>query len=59
MSGFLIAQAAADAAARAARLVDAAARGRGAALRAELTEGDLLLTLGAGDVDQLARRLTA
>jgi UDP-N-acetylmuramate--alanine ligase len=27
-------------------------------LRAELREGDLLLTLGAGDVDGLARRLT-
>ena len=28
-------------------------------LRGELREGDLLLTLGAGDVDGLARRLTA
>ena len=28
------------------------------ALRAELAEGDLLMTLGAGDVDELARRLT-
>jgi UDP-N-acetylmuramate--alanine ligase len=28
-------------------------------LREELGEGDLLLTLGAGDVDELARRLTA
>ena len=27
-------------------------------LRPELAEGDLLLTLGAGDVDELARRLT-
>jgi UDP-N-acetylmuramate--alanine ligase len=27
-------------------------------LRAELGEGDVLLTLGAGDVDELARRLT-
>ena len=27
-------------------------------LRAELREGDLLLTLGAGDVDALAKRLT-
>ena len=26
-------------------------------LRAELREGDVLLTLGAGDVDSLARRL--
>jgi UDP-N-acetylmuramate--alanine ligase len=28
-------------------------------LRSELREGDVLLTLGAGDVDELARRLTA
>jgi UDP-N-acetylmuramate--alanine ligase len=28
-------------------------------LRAELREGDVLLTLGAGDVDELARRLVA
>lgn len=28
-------------------------------LRAELREGDLLLTLGAGNVDELARRLTS
>ena len=28
------------------------------ALRAELREGDVLLTLGAGDVDELAKRLT-
>jgi UDP-N-acetylmuramate-alanine ligase len=28
-------------------------------LAAELREGDLLLTLGAGDVDDLARRLVA
>ena len=28
-------------------------------LRAELREGDVLLTLGAGDVDELARRLAA
>jgi len=26
-------------------------------LRAELREGDLLLTLGAGDIDSLGRRL--
>ena len=59
VSGFLIAQSAAD-----------EARGRPvwwlpgiddaeAQLRGELTEGDLLLTLGAGDVDELARRLAA
>jgi len=28
-------------------------------LRAELREGDVVLTLGAGDVDRLAERLTA
>jgi UDP-N-acetylmuramate--alanine ligase len=28
-------------------------------LRGELRAGDLLLTLGAGDVDQLGRRLVA
>jgi UDP-N-acetylmuramate--alanine ligase len=59
VSGWLIAAAAADASggrpvwwapeqAEAERL-----------LRAELREGDLLLTLGAGDVDRLARRLVA
>jgi UDP-N-acetylmuramate--alanine ligase len=59
VTGFLIAQSAAD-----------AARGRPvwwlpriedaeAALRSELTEGDLVLTLGAGNVDELARRLSA
>jgi UDP-N-acetylmuramate--alanine ligase len=59
VSGFLVAQAAADAAAGRPvwwlpRIGDAERQ-----LRAELTEGDLLLTLGAGDVDELARRLTA
>ena len=59
VSGFLIAQSAADEAAG--RPVwwlpgmDEAER----ELRAELTEGDLLLTLGAGNVDELARRLVA
>jgi UDP-N-acetylmuramate--alanine ligase len=58
VSGLLVAEAAAD-----------AARGRPVwwlpamedaerMLREELREGDLLLTLGAGDVDRLARRLT-
>jgi UDP-N-acetylmuramate--alanine ligase len=57
VSGRLVAAAAADAAAG--RPVawlpgfDAAER----FLRAELAEGDLLLTLGAGDVDALGRRL--
>jgi UDP-N-acetylmuramate--alanine ligase len=59
VSGLLVAEAAAD-----------AARGRPTAwmpdfdaaesyLRAELREGDLCLTLGAGDVDALGRRLVA
>jgi UDP-N-acetylmuramate--alanine ligase len=59
VSGLLVAEAAAD-----------AARGRPVAwmpqfdaaeayLRAELREGDLCLTLGAGDVDSLGRRLLA
>jgi UDP-N-acetylmuramate--alanine ligase len=57
VSGFLVAQAAADAAAGRPvwwlpRLDDAEQQ-----LRGELTEGDLLLTLGAGNVDELARRL--
>jgi UDP-N-acetylmuramate--alanine ligase len=59
VSGLLVAQAAAD-----------AARGRPVwwlptldeaeqRLREQLREGDVLVTLGAGDVDELARRLTA
>jgi UDP-N-acetylmuramate--alanine ligase len=57
VSGFLIAQAAADAAGGRPvwwmpRLEDAER-----SLQGELTEGDLLLTLGAGNVDELARRL--
>ena len=28
-------------------------------LRGELSEGDVLITLGAGNVDELAKRLTA
>jgi UDP-N-acetylmuramate--alanine ligase len=59
VSGYLVAQAAADAAGGRPvwwmpRIEDAER-----SLRAELTEGDLLLTLGAGNVDELARRLTA
>jgi UDP-N-acetylmuramate--alanine ligase len=59
VSGLLVARAAADAA-RGRPVwwlptLDAAA----AMLRDALREGDLLLTLGAGDVDSLARRLTA
>jgi UDP-N-acetylmuramate--alanine ligase len=57
VSGLLVAQAAADAAGGRPvwwlpRMEDAERM-----LRAELQEGDLLLTLGAGDVDRLARRL--
>jgi UDP-N-acetylmuramate--alanine ligase len=59
VSGFLIAQSTAD-----------EARGRPVwwmphiedaerSLQSELTEGDLVLTLGAGNVDELARRLAA
>jgi UDP-N-acetylmuramate--alanine ligase len=59
VSGFLIAQSAADAAAGRPvwwmpRLEDAER-----SLQTELSDGDLLLTLGAGDVDELARRLVA
>jgi UDP-N-acetylmuramate--alanine ligase len=59
VSGLLVAQAAADAAGGRPvwwmpRLEDAER-----SLSAELTDGDLLLTLGAGNVDELARRLTA
>jgi UDP-N-acetylmuramate--alanine ligase len=59
VSGFLVAQSAADAAAGRPvwwmpRLEDAER-----SLRRELRDGDLLLTLGAGDVDELARRLAA
>jgi UDP-N-acetylmuramate--alanine ligase len=59
VSGFLVAQSAADAAAGRPvwwlpRIDDAERQ-----LRGELTEGDLLLTLGAGNVDELARRLVA
>jgi UDP-N-acetylmuramate--alanine ligase len=59
VSGFLIAQSAADAAAGRPvwwlpRIEDAERQ-----LRAELAEGDLLLTMGAGNVDELARRLVA
>ena len=58
VSGLLVAQAAADAAGGrrvmwTPTLLDAARR-----LEAELGEGDVLLTLGAGDVDELARELT-
>jgi UDP-N-acetylmuramate--alanine ligase len=59
VSGFLIAQSASDAAEGRPvwwmpRIEDAEH-----SLQSELTEGDLLLTLGAGNVDELARRLAA
>jgi UDP-N-acetylmuramate--alanine ligase len=58
VSGYLVAEAAADFAEGRPvwwlpRIDDAERQ-----LRAELAEGDVLLTLGAGDVDELARRLT-
>jgi UDP-N-acetylmuramate--alanine ligase len=57
VSGYLVAAAAADAATGRPvywlPTLDAAEQ----VLRAQLREGDLLLTLGAGDVDELARRL--
>jgi len=59
VSGRLVAEAAADAAGgrRVAWLPDFDAAER--FLRAELRDGDLLLTLGAGDIDALGRRLAA
>jgi UDP-N-acetylmuramate--alanine ligase len=59
VSGLLVAQAAADAAGGRPvwwmpRLEDAER-----SLRGELSEGDLLITLGAGNIDELARRLAA
>jgi UDP-N-acetylmuramate--alanine ligase len=59
VSGFLVAEAAADFAGGRPvwwlPALDDAER----QLRAELGEGDLLVTIGAGNVDELARRLTA
>ena len=59
VSGYLVAQAAADAAQGRPvwwlpRIEEAEKQ-----LQNELTDGDLLLTLGAGNVDELARRLAA
>jgi UDP-N-acetylmuramate--alanine ligase len=59
VSGYLVAEAAADFAGGRPvwwlpRLDDAERH-----LRPELTDGDLLMTIGAGNVDELARRLTA
>jgi UDP-N-acetylmuramate--alanine ligase len=59
VSGLTVARAAADAAGGRPvwwlRTLDEAGR----RLSTELREGDVLLTLGAGNVDELARRLTA
>jgi UDP-N-acetylmuramate-alanine ligase len=58
VSGWQVAAAAADAAAGRpvywTPTIDDAER----LLRSELTDGDVLLTLGAGDIDRLADRLT-
>ena len=59
VSGYLVAEAAADAAAGGPvwwmpGLDDAEPQ-----LRHELSEGDVLITLGAGNVDELAKSLTA
>ena len=57
VTGRLVAEAAADAAAGRRVLWLADLDGAERVLRAELREGDLCLTLGAGDVDGLGRRL--
>ena len=58
VSGYLVAEAAADAAGGRPSGGCPDSTTRSASCAAELGEGDLLLTLGAGDVDELARRLT-
>jgi UDP-N-acetylmuramate--alanine ligase len=59
VGGYLVAEAAADAAGGRPvwwmPTIDDAER----SLRPELTEGDVFISLGAGDVDELAKRLTA
>jgi UDP-N-acetylmuramate--alanine ligase len=59
VSGYLVAEAAADSAGGRPvwwmPALDDAERN----LRAELTDGDLVVTIGAGDVNELARRLVA
>jgi UDP-N-acetylmuramate--alanine ligase len=57
VSGLLVARAAADAAGGGPVWWMPRPDEAETALRGELSEGDLLLTLGAGDVDELARRL--
>ena len=56
VSGYLVAEAAADAPAGRPVWWLPRARRRRAQLRGELSEGDLLLTLGAGNVDELAAK---
>jgi UDP-N-acetylmuramate--alanine ligase len=59
VTGLLVAQAAADAAGgKPVAWMPAHAQAE-AHLRARLREGDLLLTMGAGDVDALGRALVA
>jgi UDP-N-acetylmuramate--alanine ligase len=59
VSGYLVAEAAADAADGRPVWWLPAIEDAETQLRGELGEGDLLLTIGAGDVDELARRLAA
>jgi UDP-N-acetylmuramate--alanine ligase len=59
VSGLLVAAAAADAAGGRPVWWLPAKEDAERLLRQELRDGDLLLTLGAGDVDELARRLAA
>jgi UDP-N-acetylmuramate--alanine ligase len=59
VSGYLVAEAAADAAGGRPVWWMPALDDAERSLRAELTDGDLLVTIGAGDVNELARRLVA
>ena len=59
VSGYLVAEAAADAAGGRPVWWLPSLDEAESELRGELEEGDLLLTIGAGDVDELARRLAA
>ena len=59
MTGYLVAEAAADAAGGRPVWWMPAVDDAEPQLRAELAEGDVLVTLGAGNVDELAKRLTA
>jgi UDP-N-acetylmuramate--alanine ligase len=59
VSGYLVAQAAGDAAAGRPVWWMPGLHDAEAHLRGELSEGDVLITLGAGNIDELAKRLTA